>query len=436
MRLSLGTVLSLVLLLGFESPVRAFVVDSFSTGSFNLQGGTTGTTGTQACGSFCYGASREVFIRSGNAALDASVQLIPGDAVNVMPDGGGTLSFSYAPLPGDTLDLTAGGNATESEVWFTAFAAPADIIVTVEDDQAVSESVALTAVVFAPPASPTAPGIAVIPHSSFVSGVDLENLRSYRVTIFATAAGDYHTTLIRVPESAASTSNLMSLPGITVSSGAAGAYPSSPPIDIRVSRPPNSTLRPNPVTPEYDIELTLVDVTNGIGQVSASVVGAQAPDDNQVVFLATTLPSAPLHATLQYRFGFLSPSRTAPPSDATPILNWNLGDNHFEVMVDVTTDAGVQTLTLFGETGLSPTVNIINVSVAKGASTLVTVEVTGVDPATPTLQLACNGGKHAPIVPLPVFTPRPFALLLLAVLLVGAVSIHLARRPRIQPDRA
>jgi hypothetical protein len=36
--------------------------------------------------------------------------------VNVMPDGGGTLSFSYVPPAGDVLALTVGGTATQSEV--------------------------------------------------------------------------------------------------------------------------------------------------------------------------------------------------------------------------------------------------------------------------------------------------------------------------------
>ena len=49
MRLWLGAVLVGGLLLGLGSPARALVVDSFSTGAFNLTG--TGTTSTQACGS-------------------------------------------------------------------------------------------------------------------------------------------------------------------------------------------------------------------------------------------------------------------------------------------------------------------------------------------------------------------------------------------------
>lgn len=83
MRLWLGAVLLSGLLLGLGSPARALVIDDFSVGAFNLQGGSGGVTGTQVCGSFCLGGSREVFIQSGNAILDASVQLFPGDAVNV-----------------------------------------------------------------------------------------------------------------------------------------------------------------------------------------------------------------------------------------------------------------------------------------------------------------------------------------------------------------
>lgn len=339
-----------------------------------------------------------------------------------MPDGGGTLSFSYLPPSGDVLDLTVGGIATQSEVWFTAFDSPANVSVTVEDDLAVSETVVLTSVVFSPVATPSAPGIAVIPHSSFVSGVDLENLVAYTVTINATAAGDYHTSLIQIPVPGPSKTNVLSLPGNTVTSGAVGAYPSSPPLDIRVSVPPQ------PMTREYEIELTLVDATNGGGQIAASVAGTASPDDNRVVFLATTLPSAPASATLQYRLAYQPPTPLEPqPNDSIPVLSWSLGDNHFEVMVDVMTDGGVQTSTLFGEAGLSPPVNITSVSVAKGASTLITVGVTGAGASSPSLQLACNGGKHLPSVALPVFSPRPFALLLLAVGVVGAVSIGWAR---------
>ncbi|MBW2726537.1 MAG: hypothetical protein JRE71_19320 [Deltaproteobacteria bacterium] len=433
MRFWVGAVLLFGLLFGLGSPVRALVIDDFSVGVFNLQGGSGGITGTQVCGSFCLGGSREVFIQSGNAILDATVQLFPGDAVNAMPDGGGTLSFSYAPLGGNVLDLTVGGTATQSEVWFTAFDSPANVSVTVEDDLAVSETVVLTSVVFSPVATPSAPGIAVIPHSSFVSGVDLENLVAYTVTIDATAAGDYHTSLIQIPVPAPSKTNVLSLPGNTVTSGAVGAYPSTPPLDILVSVPPQPIVPPDPVTPEYEIELTLVDVTNGGGQIPASVAGMTSPDDDHVVFLATTLPSAPTSATLQYRLVYQPPTPVQPPEpvvpdDSIPVLSWNLGDNHFEVMVDVMTGRGVQTLTLSGEAGLSPPVNITSVSVAKGASTLITVGVTGAGASSPSLQLACNGGKHLSSVALPVFTPRPFALLLLAVGIAGVVSIGRARR--------
>ncbi len=408
MRLWLGTVLLCGLLLGLGSPAQALVIDDFSTGAFNLQGGSGGTTGTQACGSFCLGGSREVFIQSGNAILDAFVQLFPGDAVNVMPDGGGTLSFSYVPAAGGVLDLTVGGIATQSEIWFTAFDPGARVSVTLEDDTAVSETVVVFPV-FSPAPTPSLPGIAVVPHSSFVSGVDLANLVAYTVTISATAAGDYHTTLIQILEPGPSKSNVLSLPGNTVTSGAVGAYPSTPPLDIRVSVPPQ------PITPVYDIELTLVDVTNGAGQLPANVVGSMRPDDGRVVHLATTLPSAPASATLQYRLAYQPPTELEPqPNDGTPVLSWNFGDNHFEVMVDVMTNGDIQTLTLFGEAGLSPPVNITSVSVAKGASTLITVAVTGAGASSPALHLAFNGGDHlsAGVLPMPGLGPLGIALLL------------------------
>lgn len=92
-----------------------------------------------------------------------------------------------------------------------------------------------------------------------------------------------------------------------------GAYPLSPPLDIRVSGPPPDQ------TPEYDIELTLVDVTNGGGQLPANIAGTGPPDDNRVVFLATTLPSAPASATLQYRFDYGPPAAgKAPPTTPPP----------------------------------------------------------------------------------------------------------------------
>ena len=77
-----------------------------------------------------------------------------------------------------------------------------------------------------------------------------------------------------------------------------------------------------------DIELTLVDVTNGGGQLPANVAGSTSPDDDQVVFLATTLSSAPASATIQYRLAYQPPGPIVP-DDGIPVLSWNLGDNHF-----------------------------------------------------------------------------------------------------------
>jgi hypothetical protein len=116
------------------------------------------------------------------------------------------------------------------------------------------------------------------------------------------------------------------------------------------------------------------------------------------------------------------------PDDGIPVLSWTPGDNHFEVKVDVRTNGEIQTLTLFGEAGLSPPVSITSVSVANGASTLITVGVTGAGASSPALQLACNGGEHVSAVGVPVLAPRPLVLLLLALLAVGLVSIGLARQ--------
>jgi len=413
------------LALGIGSPAQALLIDDFSVGAFSLQGGSGGITGTQACGSFCLGGSREVFIASGNAVLDASVALFPGEAVNVMPDGGGLLSFGYVPPVGDVLDLTVGGVATQSEVWFTAFEPGARVSVFVEDDFGVSETVVIDPG-FSPAPTPSLPGIAVIPHSDFVSGVDLENLTAYTVTITATAAGDYHTSLIQIPVPAPDGTNVMGLPGNTVTSGAVGAYPSSPPLDIGVSQPSD------PLTPVYDIALTLVLATNGAGEIPANVVADQSPDNMEVVFLETTLPSAPTFATLQYRLAYQTPASCEPPEtcpppeDAVPLLSWS--DNHFEVMVDVRTNGYVQTLTVFGEAGLSPPVQITNVTVAMGASTLITVSVTGADASSPAILMACNGGKQVSASAVPALTPRPLAFLLVAVLIVGVVSIGLVNK--------
>jgi hypothetical protein len=260
--------------------------------------------------------------------------------------------------------------------------------------------------------------------------VDLENLTAYTVTIDATAAGDYHTSLIQIPVPAPDGTNVLGLPGNTVTSGAVGAYPSTPPLAIGVSQPPE------PQTPVYDIALTLVDVTNGAGQIPANVAADQSPDNMEVVFLRTTLPSAPAptSATLQYRLAYQTPASCQPPEtcpppeDAVPLLNWTSGDNHFEVMVDVRTNGHVQTLTVFGEAGLSPPVQITDVSVAMGASTLITVSITGADASSPAILLACNGGKHVSASAVPALTPRPLAFLLVAVLIVGVVSIGLVNK--------
>lgn len=423
MRFLLGAVLVCGLLVGSGGAAQALLVDDFSVGTFNLTGGSVGTTGTQACGSFCLGTSREVFIQSGSAVLDATAQLFPGEAVNVMPDGGGTLSFSYAPLGADVVDLTVGGNALQSEISFTAFEPGATVRVTVDDDNGLSETVSIVPS-FNPAPTPSLPGVAVVLHSSFVSGVDLTIITAYTVTIDAPAAGDYHTSLIEIPELGPSKTNVLSLPGSTVTTGGLGAYPSDPPLDIRVSCPPQ------PVTPCYEIELTLVDVTDGGGQqVAANVVGSMEPDDSRTVFLATSLPSPGLTSTLQYRLDYLPSPGETPPIDLVPVLWWNPGDNHFEVMVDVQTNGDVQTFTLFGEVGLPSPGIITNVSVAKGNSTLVTVEITGASASSPALQLACNGGEHVASTAVPVLGPWPLAFLLLALLTGGVVSVGRVRQP-------
>lgn len=78
----------------------------------------------------------------------------------------------------------------------------------------------------------------------------------------------------------------------------------------------------------------------------------------------------------------------------------------------VTTDQGMQTLTLFGEAGLSPPVSMTNVSVAKGASTLITIAITGAGSSSPALQIACNGGEHVSAVAILALGPLGIAMLL------------------------
>jgi hypothetical protein len=68
------------------------------------------------------------------------------------------------------------------------------------------------------------------------------------------------------------------------------------------------------------------------------------------------------------------------------------------------------------------------VSVAKGNSTLITVEVSGAGAASPALLLACNGGEQVSASAVPVMDAGPLAFLLLALLAGGVVSVGRARQ--------
>ena len=414
----LGAVLVGGLLLGLGSPARALVVDSFSTGAFNLTDtGPAGTTSTQPCGSFCLGGTREVFLLGTGLASPATAQLGVGEVVSVLP-AGGQLGFTYTLA--SPVDLTT---ATDIEVWFTAFAPDADVSLTLEDDTGASQTVTLSPS-FPTPPTPAAPGIVVFPLSGFAS-IDLKQPPGYglRIDNISTfLSGDYNITLIEVvPDPGPSTATPLIFPGITTISGP--PFP-SPVLPIRAFHPPV------PITPVLDIEFSIMDATNAAGPISANEVGVVAPDDNRVVFLTTTLPGGPTSPTIQYRLDYLPPSVGGiQPDDQVPVLDWTPGNDWYEVIVVVeSVPMGHVFMTSFAHVNNAQTFNINNVTAVKGASTLITVELTGlVDGTIPALNMAL-AGEFTLTTLVPVFAPRALApALLLAGLVVGGALVLVTR---------
>ena len=419
MRLWLGAVLVGGLLLGLGSPAQALVIDSFSAGAFNLTDTGAGTTSTQACGSFCLGGSREVFLRGAGLASPATAQLGVGEATSVLPLGS-LLSFTYRLPPGTSVDLTVGGTATAVEVSVTAFAPGADLSVTLTDTSGASQTVTVTPS-FPTPPTPAAPGIVVFPLSSFPAvdaGITVDQAFTIDVNDVNEVGGDYHVTLFEAPGSGPSTATPLLLTGVTMISGP--PFP-SPVLPIRAFHPPN------PITPLLDIEFSIMDATNAAGQISATASASESRHGDIVITMFDDQLDA---ATLQYRFDFLPPPPgVIAPDDQVPDLNWTPGNNWFEIkveVVDVGIEAGTVNLTLFGETGLNQPINLTNVTAVMG-STLLTVEVTGpVNGTIPALNMTL-GGEFTPTTLVPVFAPHDLAPLLLAGLVMGGALVLVTR---------
>jgi hypothetical protein len=249
--------------------------------------------------------------------------------------------------------------------------------------------------------------------------VDLANVVAYTVTIDAPAAGDYHTTLIQIPVSATSPAMGFGLIGTTATAGP--PYP-SPPVPIRVSAQP-----PLPIMPLFDIEFSIMDATNAVGQILANVVGGIVTPGDPRVFLTTFIPGGPTHAILQYRFDYALPA--GGDVDGFDFLTWQRGETYFEMTVSVAVEEGTTDLTLFGEIGLEQPISLTDVTTMAG-STLLTLEVTGpVDGTKPALNMTL-GGEFTPTAAVPVFAPGHWAPLMLAgLVMVGAlVLVTRARR--------
>ena len=350
MRLWLGVVLVGGLLLGLGSRAEALIIDDFSVGAFSLTDSGAGTTSTQACGSFCLGGTREVFLQGvvGGAPATAQLAAPPGE---MQTGGDGSFSFTVTvDTDLEPVDLTRGGTATQVEVWFTTFAPGAAVSMTLVDSAGASQTASnpdLQNPIFINPLSAFAP-------------VDLQNVTEIQVSVQAPATGgDYHITLIRVPEPGPSTANVLGLPGATVTAGP--AFPSAV-LPVAVFRP-----EPDDQVLVMDIDFSLMNATNAAGPISANAVGISPPDDTRVVFLATTLPSGPTNALVQWVLRYQPPAGIAPPDDTVPVLNWIPGNNWFEVKVDVGVPIGQSAFTAFTEKALLQTFNITNVTAVKGS---------------------------------------------------------------------
>lgn len=385
--------------LGIASPAPAQLIDSFTTGAFNFQAGPSGATATQVCGSFCLSGTREVFLQSNAAGFDAFVQLSfsTGEAANVMPEGGGQLAFSY-PVAGTPVSLTQGGTALVLQVWFTAFEPGAEVSVRLQDDTGVSQVVVLNPA-FAPAPSLGTPANVDFPLADFAP-VDLEHIVAVEVRVAAPDAGDYHLTLIIVP-----------LPSsiklaIGNSSLTGGPYPTDPiKIEVAVAQPPE------PSMPTVKLELSLLNVTNAdneLGSVQVRATEVSSPDGDAISLASQFVGIQPTPFQAVYRIGY-SAVGGGLPDDGIPMLWWT--NKHFEVMVYVAVDdGGVQTLMLFGEL-LDPASHFVNVAASKGASTLITLDISSSED-TASVQMTLGGS----------FTPAPtFA--------IDHFSVYRARGP-------
>ncbi len=145
----------------------------------------------------------------------------------------------------------------------------------------------------------------------------------------------------------------------------------------------------------------------------------------------TVIPG-PTHAILQYRFDYGLPG--GGDVDGFDFLAWQQGESSFEMTVSVGVEEGAIDLTLHGEIGLEQAISLRNVATMTG-STLLTVEFTGpVNGAIPATQMALSA-EFTPAAAVPVFSPRDFAPLLLAGLVMAGALVLVTKVRRRGAER-
>jgi hypothetical protein len=297
----LPIVVSSAILLCGAAPAGALVIDDFTTGPFNFQASIGGAVASQVC--TCLGGAREISLQSGNASLDAAVQLLkpPGEAANVMPDGGGHLAFTYAGFA-PPVDLTQGIAGGVLDVWFNAFAPGAAVRVTIEDDTGASQTQSQLPVL---PILPANVGFAL---ASFGS-VDLVHVTRIEVVIDAPDVGDYHVREIGLP----SPDLVQSGFEIGVASLAGGPYPSEP-ITFDACAPALG----GACSPTLHVELSLSEVTGGMGSLPAQVDATLLPttEGARISFGSEVMGVQPEPFHVVYRLAY--PANGTTPVDGIP----------------------------------------------------------------------------------------------------------------------
>lgn len=400
----------------------AVVVDSFSAGSFTLQSTVAMSNSTIAgCGLTCLGSIRNVFISHNTGAIQAFVELPfpPVEVQSVIPNGGGTLRFTYDAPGTSGVDLTSGGVGTDLWVHFTAFQPGAGARVTLTDVNAVSAASSL---------APSGPGLAIYPLSSF-PGVDLTQIQTVELRIDAPDVGDYHINDIRVPDPNGTQpiKKIQFSPGAaTETRGDVGRYPSDPAIEILSERAFHpfltTTLRLNDVS-GFDAGGVAVQVPGSI------MVADMADNETQISFLTMLGDFPPDPIDIMHHFEFMDPGDPTSIHAQKVRTDWAPGRKSFSALAEIgkaKNDPGTYQHMLFVEVPPMQPGVITNVTAAPGSMDL-NVEMSGVDANQPVLWTVMSGSfTPAPSIP----TAGTTGLIVLAafILVLGAGLVLIRRR--------